>query len=155
MENEIKIIHTDGACKFNNEKDISKRKMYWAFVDSSRKDIPNDPFMRNFSMGTAINAQRKHSVASNNIAELLAVLEALKYCANPVRKYDNILIKTDSKVIYAWIKSGTVNKKINAPEFTQMVLDEVRQRIAKFSTINFEVVPREDNLAGHILEEFT
>lgn len=152
---ETKIIFTDGACKGNQQKDISKRKMYWCFVDSSRKDLPNDPIRRNFHIGTAVGAQTKYKVASNNIAELLALLECLKYCANSIQKYDDILIRMDSTIVSLWIKSGKVKSTVNAPEFTQMVLDDVVERISKFSNIKFEVISRDDNLAGHKLEELT
>lgn len=155
MTEETKVIFTDGACKFNNEKDVSKRKMYWCFVDSSRKDIPNNPYGRNWFMGTALNVQKNYKLASNNIAELLALYEALKYCINPIRKYEDVLIKMDSKTIYLWVQSGKVGKKINGPEFTQSLLDKVTVLKSQIPNISLEVLPREDNLAGHRLEELT
>lgn len=148
--NEPKILYTDGACKFNNSTDLFKRRMYICFVDTSKKDIPSDPFLRNFQIREPIAIQRQYG-GSNNLAELIALHECLKYCIK--WRYKDISIKLDSKNTIAWINSGKVGKKINNPEITQSILDKTKEMEEQFNSVEFSYVPRNDNLAGIKLEE--
>ena len=147
--NETKILYTDGACKFNNSTDISKRKMYICFVDSSKKDIPSDPMMRNFQIREPIAISRQYG-GSNNLAELIALHECLTYCIK--WRYKDILIKVDSKILSYWFKSGKVKKDINLPGITQEILNKTKELEKKFDSIKLEVISRNDNLAGWKLD---
>ena len=138
---EQKIIFTDGACKFNNKKNISSRRMFVCIVDPQ---IPN-----HFQIRGAVKKG-----GSNNIAELLAVWIGIEYAFK--KNYKNLLIKIDSQTIYYWIRRGAIkNMKINDPELTQKLLDRIQRIKGWFQKFEVEVVPRLENKAGIILDEKT
>jgi len=135
-----KIIFTDGGCKGNHTKDISKRRMITCVVDDQLKNYSQ------IRVGTKKGG-------SNNIAELLAVWEGMCHAFN--RDYKNLLIKVDSQVVYHWIKKDKVSGKINDPEFTRMILKKIKGLEKWFDKFEIQVVPRSLNKAGVILDEKT
>lgn len=86
---------------------------------------------------------------SNNIAELLAVKEALMWCS--VRGIKKVEIRTDSRNNLAWVYGKKVGKKINDRE---MVLNLKTIILALNKSVNFSLtwIPREYNLAGQYIE---
>ena len=73
------ILYTDGGCMGNEQRDCSKRNMV-AVVSDERGHILVDKYQEG---------------GSNNIAELLAVKEALLWCV--AHKIDDVEIRTDSR----------------------------------------------------------
>jgi len=138
--NEKKIIYTDGGCRGNHEKDLSKRRMVICVVDDQIKD--------HFQIRCGTKPG-----GSNNIAELLAIFEGMVYAFN--NKYKNLLLKVDSQVAYHWINKQKVSGKVNDPEFTKKVLDRVIGLKKWFDKFEIQVVPRSLNKAGVILESKT
>jgi len=137
---ERKILYCDGACKSNNKKDQSQRRMFICYVDES---IPGHFQIR----------ARMQKGGSNNIAELLAIDQTLCYALN--KGYKNILIRTDSQVVYHWIENGGIRGKVNNPEFTQKLLDRITRLRSWFINLEFQIVPRSLNKAGIKLEKKT
>ena len=130
----MKILHTDGGCSFNGQKDISKRKMVSVVSDEQGKVLID-----------------KHvEGGSNNIAELLAVKEALLWCV--VNGVDEVEIRTDSKNNLAWVNGKEVGKNIN-DRATVMYLKTAINAVRQDVKLNLIWIPREKNLAGFYIEE--
>ena len=127
------ILYTDGGCAGNEQRDCSKRKMV-AVVSNDQGHILVD----------------KHQEGgSNNIAELLAVKEALLWCvANNV---GNVEIRTDSRNNLAWVLGKKVGKKLKDRD---AVLNLKAAIAACRSKVNLTLtwIPREQNLAGHYIQ---
>ena len=135
-----KIIYSDGGCKGNNRKEISERRMVICIVDDQ---------IRNHSQ---VRGATKPG-GSNNIAELLAVWEAICYAFK--REYKNLLLRVDSQVVFHWIENETIKGKVNDIEFTTMILNKIVKMKTWFDKFEIQVVPRGINKAGIILEKKT
>ena len=126
------ILYTDGGCTGNEQRDCSKRKMV-AVVSDDRGQILID----------------KHQEGgSNNIAELLAVKEALLWCV--AHKIGDVEIRTDSRNNLAWV-GGKIGKKLNDRDTVLNLKDAIE---ACRSKVNFTLtwIPREKNYAGHYIQ---
>src|SRR5260370_14436955 len=89
------ILYTDGGCSGNEQRELSKRNMIAAVTDEH---------------GTILIDKHQEG-GSNNIAELLAVKEALEWCV--AKKICDVEIRTDSTNNLAWVLGKKVGKKIN------------------------------------------
>jgi len=87
---------------------------------------------------------------SNNIAELLAVKEALVWCI--ANKITDVEIRTDSRNNLAWVFGKKVGKKINDRDAVLALktsIDVCRSMLS----LSLKWIPRERNLAGLYIEQ--
>lgn len=129
-----KVLYVDGGCHGNSQPDLSKRKMIAVVTDDQ-----------------GIVLIDKHDIGgSNNVAELLAVKEALVWCS--VHQIPEVEIRTDSMNNLSWVFSKKVGKKVSDRSLIMNIKTSVN---ALRQTIKLDLVwvPREDNLAGHFIEE--
>lgn len=127
------ILYTDGGCAGNEQRDCSKRKMVAVVSDDQGR----------------ILIDKHQDGGSNNIAELLAVKEALLWCAE--NTIGDVEIRTDSTNNLAWVNGKKVGKKLNDRETVlnlKGAIDACRSKINL--TLNW--IPREQNLAGHYIQ---
>jgi ribonuclease HI len=132
-QNLIRTIYIDGGCSGNSRKDYSKRKMISVVCDSSN---------------IILSEEEVNNGGSNNIAEFLALKDALKWCIQ--NKIKEIRIITDSKNTTYWFKKLKKGKQNNY----KLVL-QIRKEIMKLKKqvkVNLEWQPRETNLAGIYIE---
>mgnify|MGYP001610763239 CR=1 FL=1 len=94
--------------------------------------------------------EKNQDGGSNNIAELIAVKEALLWCVN--NEIKEVTIKTDSQNNLAWVYNKKVGKKINDRN-TVLLLKNTIDVCLKTIKLNLILVPREQNLAGHYIED--
>ncbi len=127
-------LYIDGGCSMSNQKDLSKRNMVSVVTDEDGEVL----------------VEKQEKGGSNNIAEFLALKEALKYC---VRKgIDRITIITDSRNNTFWFKKLKRGKQ---NDFERVF--RIRRKINKLKKgieINLIWEPRETNLAGQYIEDF-
>jgi ribonuclease HI len=128
------ILYTDGGCSANWQKDMSKRKMVSVVSDAAGLPI-----------------WEKHlQGGSNNIAEIVAVWGALKCCQR--MGISTVEIRTDSQNNVAWCKSFRCSTKVNDALTVTNILSAI-QTLTKTIAMNLVWIPREENLAGHYIEE--
>jgi len=129
------VLYTDGGCTLNDQLDYSRRTMVSVVTDN---------------FGTVVSEVWDHDGGSNNIAEILAIKDAMTYATSI--NVMQVEIKTDSRVAIAWFKSLKVGKKINNPEYTKMILNDIRNLKER---VNAELTwtPRAENLAGIYIED--
>jgi len=132
--NEKIVLYVDGGCSGNSQRDISKRRMVSVVTRKNGKVIIEE---ENFG-------------GSNNIAELIAVKEALRWCA--WKGIKEVEIRTDSKNNIAWVYGKKVGKKINDRGWVLRLKEEINEFLEE---INMSLIwgPRETNLAGHYIED--
>ena len=116
MQLKPKVIYVDGGCAGNQQKDISQRRMVTCIYDEDMVTMDGKKFQIRPSIEKG---------GSNNIAEIMAVFEALRYAIDG--GFDDIIIKMDSKVAYFWIKNGIKKKNINDFERTKYVLGRIHK----------------------------
>ena len=131
------ILHTDGGCSNSNQKDMSIRKMIAVVTDVAGNVI----------------IEKTQEGGSNNIAELLAVKEALIWCVNNGIKEVEII--TDSQNNLSWVWKTKLGKKLNDRDAVmnlKNVIDVCLQEIKL--TLTWK--PREENWAGiHIENKYS
>lgn len=127
-------LFVDGGCSGNDQKDIAARQMVAVVTNSD---------------GTVLSEQ-KDTGGSNNIAELLAVHDALQWCE--AHGITNVELCTDSRNNEAWVFGKKLGKKLNDRERVVALRAAIREYLR---TINLTLtwVPRDKNLAGHYIEE--
>ena len=131
-----KILYVDGGCHGNGQPDLSKRQMI-AVVTDDKGVVLID----------------KHQIGgSNNVSELLAVLEGIFWCYE--NKVEDVEIRTDSRNNFAWVRGGHISrkKKVSDRALINGLKDSVK---STKGVVNFKLVwvPRDDNLAGHFIEK--
>lgn len=127
------ILYTDGGCHGNANPDLSKRIMIVAVSDEAGNVL----------------VDKTQEGGSNNIAELLAVKEALMWCVT--HNVDDLELRTDSMNNLAWV-DGRIGKKLNdrnAVLVIKSAIDALRLSVK----LEMVWVPRENNKAGHFIEE--
>lgn len=129
----MKTIYIDGGCSNNGQRDISIREMISVVTDDEG----------------VVLADLEGFGGSNNIAELIALREAIIWAIK--EKLDEVCIISDSKNTLAWYRNGVRNKKINDYERTVAILEEIKT-LRKLISIDLKWLPREENLAGHYIE---
>jgi ribonuclease HI len=102
----MKILYTDGGCTNNNHTDVAKRAMSVAVVDDRGEVL----------------VLKEEWGGSNNIAEFLAVKEALIWAKQ--QGYKALQIRTDSKNNLSWLE-GRIGTKINDRERVGRIYSEV------------------------------
>jgi len=127
------ILYTDGGCSGNDQPDISKRQMIAVVSDSN---------------GNILVETQVHNGGSNNIAELLAVKEALVWATE--RGYEAIEIRTDSRNNLAWV-AGRIGNKLN-DRGAVLDLYETINRLRERVQVDLVWIPRDSNLAGQYIE---
>jgi ribonuclease HI len=127
------LLYTDGACSGNNQPDITKREMR-AVVTSESGQV----LMETSEPG-----------GSNNIAELMAVRDALVW-ANE-NGHTEITIRTDSRNNLAWVKGRIGDGISDRSRVTALYREIVELRDEIEMSISW--VPREENLAGLYFDE--
>lgn len=138
----MKTLHTftDGGCSGNWQQDYSKRSMVWVATDQ---------------FGDVLLDRQEEHGGSNNIAELLAVRDVIKYAVDA--HYEVVCITSDSANTVTWFNAATlsgrpmVGKKINNPERTESILIDIID-LSKKVQVFIRWRPREENLAGQFIE---
>jgi ribonuclease HI len=128
------ILYTDGGCSGNEQLDLTKRKMVAVVSDETG----------------AILVEKVQQGGSNNIAELLAVKEALVWAVT--QKFHEVEIRTDSRNNLAWTFGKNVGKKINDRDAVlalKSVIDSCRNAVR----VEMKWIPRNSNLAGKYIEQ--
>jgi ribonuclease HI len=126
------ILHTDGGCSGNDQPHASKREMIAVVADAN---------------GNVLVETQVHG-GSNNIAELLAVKEALVWATE--HGYESIEIRTDSRNNLAWV-AGRIGNKLNdrgAVLDLYKTISLLRERVQ----VDLVWIPRDANLAGQYIE---
>lgn len=127
------VLYVDGGCSKNNQPDPSKRQMVAVVTDA---------------IGGVISDYQAEG-GSNNVAELMAVADALLHCVeNQIREVE---IRTDSRNNLAWVLGKRLGKNLNDKPTVQHLKDLITSyRTTVKLTLTW--VPREKNLAGHYIE---
>jgi ribonuclease HI len=117
---EVIIVYTDGASKGNPGK-----ASIGVSIQESNKEIAT--------------VSKAVGVATNNIAEYTALLEALKACLD--RGLTKVLIRADSELMVKQLKG---EYKVKNPEI-KVIYDQAKILERKFEAISYEHVMREKN----------
>lgn len=129
----MKILYVDGGCSGNHLKDKKDTKMVSVVSDEQNN----------------ILSEEKNDGGSNNIAELIAVRNALSYCFK--EGFLDVEIRTDSRNNFAWIY-GRVGKKLVDRDRVFEIKKEIAYLIKRVK-LKLVWIPREENIAGHYIEE--
>lgn len=127
------ILYTDGGCSGNDQLDMTKRRMVSVVAAED---------------GLLLSEQSEPG-GSNNIAELMAVRDALKWAYS--HGIAAVEIRTDSRNNLSWVLGKKIGKHIN----DRAAVLRLRAEIDAFRAhINLLLtwVSRDDNRAGHIIE---
>lgn len=127
------ILYTDGGCSGNDQKDMTKRSMVMVVAAEDGKLI----------------SERKQSGGSNNIAELMALADALEWSVG--NGLESVEVRTDSRNNLSWALGGKVGKQVNDRAAVLGLQDHIR-RLRALVKLSLVWVPREENKAGHIIE---
>jgi ribonuclease HI len=127
-------LYVDGGCTGNQQPDLAKRKMV-AVVANVQGSV-----VREYTQ----------SGGSNNIAELLAIYEALSWCV--ANKIPAVRIYTDSRNNLAWVLGRKLGKKLN-DRASVVTLKSRIDRLRESVTLSLVWIPREENKAGHVIEQ--
>jgi ribonuclease HI len=129
----MKILFTDGGCSGNEQRDPKRRQMIAVVTDENG----------------SILVEKTREGGSNNIAELLAVKEAMAWAVD--NEHDQIEIRTDSKNNLAWVLGTNVGKKINDRDAV-LALKSSIDSLKRTVKIKLVLIPRSRNKAGHYIE---
>lgn len=126
-------LYVDGGCTGNGQRDLSKRAMIAVVTDDAGNVL----------------VERPEAGGSNNVAELLAIYEALLWC----HRHDvhAVHIFTDSRNNLAWGNCKRPGLFLN----NRARVLELQAGIAKLrETVAYSLawIPREQNKAGHVIE---
>lgn len=131
------VLYVDGGCSANGQLDMSKRRMVAVVTDED---------------GIVLN-ERQQAGGSNNIAELIAVRDALVYAREHGQLAgDSLEIRTDSQNTVAWVFSKKIGKKLNDRAMVEALRAEISHLRANIE-LKLVWIRRDDNLAGHYIEE--
>jgi ribonuclease HI len=135
------VLYVDGGCSGNEQHDLTKRRMVAVVTDDK---------------GVVVH-EREQAGGSNNIAELIAVRDALMWARDHREGPQPVEIRTDSKNNLSWVFNPKLGKRLN----DRPTVEALRQEIAALSLrrcaeqwVPFTLVwvPRAENLAGHYIE---
>src|SRR5438105_1995705 len=121
------LLYTDGACTNNNQRDLTKRQMTASVVSATGEVL----------------TFRTEQGGSNNIAELLAVRDALQWAVE--NGYCTVQIRTDSQNNLRWVE-GNIGFDVNDRERALRIYEEItalRLRVR----MQLLWVPRRENVA--------
>lgn len=126
-------LYADGGCSRNYQPNPSLRDMIAVVSDSDGRVV----------------VEKTHHGGSNNIAELLAVKEALAWAVE--QGCEAVEIRTDSRNNFAWV-AGRIGRKLNDRSAVLDLYETIR-RLREKVHMELVWVPREENLAGWYIEE--
>jgi len=129
----MKILFTDGGCSGNEQRDPKRRQMVAVVTDENG----------------SILVEKTQEGGSNNVAELLAVKEALAWAV--AHKHDEIEIRTDSTNNLAWVLGTRVGEKINDRDAV-LALKSSIDSLKSVVKCKLVLIPRSQNKAGHYIE---
>ena len=109
----------------------------------------SDVALQTENADVSILVEKPQEGGSNNIAELLAVKEALAWAV--AHKHDEIEIRTDSTNNLAWVLGTRVGKKINDRDAVLALKSSIDslKSVVKCKLVH---IPRSQNKAGHYIE---
>lgn len=125
-------LFIDGGCSNNNQMNQNLRKMVSVVSDEKGK----------------ILVEKESQGGSNNIAEFIALKEAMLYCAK--NNIKNVQIITDSRNNTCWFRR-LKRKKQNDFERVSDIKKEI-DVLKQIVEVNLIWRPREENLAGQYIE---
>jgi ribonuclease HI len=127
------VLYVDGGCSGNDQRDMTKRRMVAVVTDDTG----------------VVLSERRETGGSNNIAELMAVHDALVWATSQYQH--DVEARTDSRNNLSWVNGKKVGKSVND---RATVLD-LRVRIATLRQrvcLTLTWVPRDENKAGQYIE---
>jgi len=127
------VLYVDGGCTGNGQKDLARRRMV-AVVTAE---------------DGAVLSEQTAEGGSNNIAELMAIRDALNWAM--AHDQARVEIRTDSRNNFAWVFNKRLGKRLN----DRAAVEQLRQEIATARTrvqLDLVWVSRDKNKAGHVIE---
>ena len=128
------VVFTDGGCSGNGSRDVAARRMISVVTDQDGRVLSE-----HFAEG-----------GSNNIAELLAVRDAVVYCVRAGLAI--VEVRTDSRNNFAWVFGARVGRGVNDRARVLALQGEIRT-LRESVRMTLCWVPRDDNAAGRYLEQ--
>lgn len=128
------VLYIDGGCSGNGQPDLSKRRMVSVVTDEAGVVLSES-----FAVG-----------GSNNIAELIAVRDAIRWCG--MKGIHEAHVMTDSQNNLSWTFGTKVGKDINDRQTVLAIKSEITAAFVAGFDLVLTWVPRENNLAGHYIE---
>lgn len=129
------VYYVDGGCKGNQQLNYAKREMVSVVLNEN---------------GGLLSEEWASGYGSNNMAELIAIRDAMKCAVG--RGVKKLNIRTDSKVAESWVSGGRVGKDVQNKEALLSLLEEING-FRKDIELRIIWIPREHNLAGWYIEE--
>ncbi|MGC8479792.1 MAG: ribonuclease HI family protein [Candidatus Micrarchaeia archaeon] len=120
------IIYTDGASRSNPGKSASGY-----LIIENKKEISNYFY---------------NGIKTNNEAEYIAVISALKYLLNNKKEKSSLKLYSDSEVIIKQLKGSYKVKGLNLIKLHEEALNYLK----KFSSYELINVPRENKYISHV-----
>ena len=127
-------LYVDGGCSGNGQRDLNKRRMISVVTDEA---------------GVVLKCS-DYDGGSNNIAELQAVRDAIRWCG--MMGITRATVMTDSKNNLAWTFGRSVGKTINDRETVLAIKEEINAAFDAGFDLTLTWIPRDENLAGHYIE---
>jgi ribonuclease HI len=128
-------LYVDGGCSGNGQRDLNKRRMISVVTDEA---------------GVVLKCS-DYDGGSNNIAELIAVRDAIRWCG--MMGIHQAQVMTDSKNNLAWTFNTDVGKTINDRETVLAIKAEITAAFDAGFDLTLTWVPRDENLAGVYIEK--
>ena len=131
-------VYFDGLCQPCNPKGIA----CYAFLVKKEQNIIHSEY--------GFAAEPYSADATNNVAEYIAIIRALEWLLANNYENEKIMIKGDSQLVVSQIK-----RKFKVKATTIIPLyHKVMFLISKFTNIQFEWIPREQNKEADRLSNF-
>lgn len=138
----LKLIHTDAGCKWQETKNKPTVKGRICIADHDGFVLVEEPVLET----------QPHLRQYINVFEMLAIARAIEIATE--KKWGNALsISTDSMTARFWVTNGIKNKKVSTPLHQAVYQRVCEARRAFGGVITFHLIPREENRAGHVLED--
>ena len=128
------ILYIDGGCSGNGQHDLTKRRMVSVVTDEAG----------------IVLSETLTAGGSNNIAELLAVRDASRWCG--MQGIHQAHVMTDSQNNQSWTFGTKVGMGINDRPTVMAIKAELTAAFVAGFDLTLTWVPREQNLAGHYIE---
>lgn len=128
------VVYTDGGCSGNGQRRLSLRRMVAVVTDDR---------------GTVL-VEKEEAGGSNNVAEFLAVKEAMVYAV--AHGYRALLIRSDSSNNKAWYYGRQPGANLNDRDTVLTLKAAVEACKASLDFHTLVWVPRGRNLAGLYLD---
>ena len=127
-------LYIDGGCSGNGQRDASKRRMVSVVTDEAG----------------VVLSETLSDGGSNNIAELIAVRDAIRWCG--MKGIHQAYVMTDSQNNLSWTFGTKVGKGINDRQTVLAIKSEITAAFIAGFDLTLTWVPRANNLAGHYIE---